>query len=81
MTSTQVFAQQRLDSSSLQLLIVEAIIDTEGRVTDLRVLKGLHPSFDDTAIAAIRQWRFKPATLQGKPVPVIYNLTIIATEK
>jgi len=34
----------------------------------LRVLRSLDPELDEKALEAIRQWRFKPALKNGKPV-------------
>jgi TonB family protein len=31
---------------------------------------------DSAAADAVKKWKFKPATLNGKPVAVIYNLTV-----
>jgi periplasmic protein TonB len=31
---------------------------------------------DLQALEAVRKWKFKPGTLNGQPVPVIYNLTV-----
>jgi protein TonB len=31
---------------------------------------------EEAAVDAIKQWRFKPATLNGRPVTVYYNLTV-----
>ena len=53
---------------------VEAIIDERGYVAGARILKGLSPEMDVETIRAMCRWRFKPATLGGKPVPVYYNL-------
>ena len=58
------------------VVIVEAIIDKEGNVTNVKVLKGLPMGLDTAAADAVRKWQFKPATLNGKPVAVIYNLTV-----
>ncbi|MEO8219104.1 MAG: TonB family protein, partial [Acidobacteriota bacterium] len=58
------------------VVIVEAIIDRNGNVTDVRVLKGLPMGLSDAAMDAVRQWKFSPGTLQGRPVPVIFNLTV-----
>ena len=46
------------------------IIDTEGRPTEIKVLRSLDKEFglDEKAVEALREWRFKPATLKGKPV-------------
>jgi protein TonB len=56
-------------------VIVEAIIDEQGRVTDVRILKALPMGLDQAAVEAVRSWRFKPATLAGRPVKVYYTLT------
>ncbi|MGB3565291.1 MAG: energy transducer TonB, partial [Thermoanaerobaculia bacterium] len=58
------------------VVIIEAIIDAMGNVTDVKVLKGLPEGLSDSAVASIREWKFKPATLDGAPVPVFFNLSI-----
>lgn len=58
------------------IVIIEAIIDQNGNVTDARILKGLPLGLNETALQAVKQWKFKPGTLHGEPVPVIFNLTI-----
>jgi TonB family protein len=58
------------------IVIVEVVIDKNGRVKDAMVLKGLPFGLDQAAIDAVRQWEFRPATLNGEPVDVIFNLTI-----
>jgi protein TonB len=58
------------------VVIVEAIIDEKGNVTNARVLKGQPMGLDKAAIDAVTRWKFKPATLQGRPVKVYYSLTV-----
>jgi TonB family protein len=57
-------------------VIVEAVIDEKGNVTNVRVLKGLPMGLSDAAVDAIQNWKFKPATLEGRPVQVYYVLTV-----
>jgi len=57
-------------------VIVQAIIDKQGDVTDVKVLKGLRLGLSEEAVKAVEQWKFKPATLRGKPVAVYFNLTV-----
>lgn len=57
-------------------VILEAIIDREGRVSDLRMIKGLGLGLTDEAVKTVKQWKFEPATLNGQPVAVYYTLTI-----
>lgn len=58
------------------VIVLEAIIDELGNVTDVKVLKGLPAGLDQAAISAVESWKFKPATLDGRPVPVYYTLTV-----
>ena len=57
-------------------VILEAVIDRNGNVTDVRTLKPLPMGLDIEAMNAVRKWRFKPGTLNGRPVPVIFILTV-----
>ena len=58
------------------LVILEATIDREGIVRDVRVLKSAPLGMDRAAVEAVERWRFEPGTLRGEPVPVLYNLTV-----
>ena len=58
------------------LVIVETIIDRDGNVTDVRILKGLPMGLDQSAIDAVKRWKFTPGSLNGQPVPVIFTLTV-----
>jgi protein TonB len=51
------------------LMVIEADINEQGRVTRATVRKPLEPSLDQEAQKAVLAWNFDPATLQGKPVP------------
>ena len=51
-------------------VLLRAIVDHTGAVTDIRILKPLEPSLDEAAIKAAAQWRFRPGTRNGEPVPV-----------
>lgn len=58
------------------VVIVQTVIEKDGTVSRVRFIKRLHPSLDEAAAEAIRQWRFEPALLEGEPVAVHYNLTV-----
>jgi TonB family protein len=58
------------------VVILQTIIDALGNVTDVRVLKGLPSGLTEAAIEAVSSWQFKPATMDGRPVPVYYMVTV-----
>ena len=57
-------------------VILEAIINERGDVTSVRVIRGLPMGLEQSAIQAVTQWKFQPATLDGRPVAVYFNLTV-----
>lgn len=59
------------------IVILELTIDTEGRVIGADVLKPLPFGLDRAAVDAVMQWRFRPGTLNGQPVTVIFNITVL----
>ena len=58
------------------IVVMEAVIDKKGRVSETKVLRDLPFGLSDEAVKAVNQWTFKPSTLNGKPVDVIYVLTV-----
>ena len=48
----------------------------DGSVGRVVVIKSLEPSLDREAIKAVKQWKFKPGTRNGKPVAVRVNVDV-----
>jgi protein TonB len=57
------------------VVIIEAVIGTDGRVQQARVLRS-KPLLDEAALTAVRQWVFTPTLLNGVPVPLIMTVTV-----
>jgi TonB family protein len=51
-------------------------IDREGRIQDLRMIAASFQEFVEPAMAALRAWRFKPATRDGKAIDVAANIGV-----
>jgi len=49
-------------------VIVEVTIDADGNVVETRVVQAIGYGIDEKIVAALRQWRYQPATLDGVPV-------------
>ena len=57
------------------VVILECTISPQGKVTDVKVLRGI-PLLDAAAIEAVKQWVYTPTLLNGVPVPVIMTVTV-----
>ena len=57
-------------------VVLSAIIDANGEITNLQLVSG-HPMLVPAALAAVRQWRYKPYLLNGQPVEVETTITVI----
>ncbi|MGH9381344.1 MAG: energy transducer TonB [Thermoanaerobaculia bacterium] len=71
-TYTEIARRARIEG----VVIVQAIVNKEGVVENVKILKGLPMGLDQSAVDAVKRWRFEPATLHGKPVDVYYTLTV-----
>jgi protein TonB len=57
------------------VVILEAIITTDGNVENPTILKHLDPTLDDSALHAIKRWKYEPAKYDGDPVAVYLAVT------
>ncbi|MFB0564117.1 MAG: TonB family protein [Candidatus Aminicenantaceae bacterium] len=58
------------------IVILEATTDTKGNVIKVKVLRPVHPELDKAAIDAIKQWKYEPIIIKGKPVGVTFTVTV-----
>ena len=57
---------------------LHALISTTGAIESLEVISG-HPLFIQSALAAVREWRYRPTILNGRPIEVDTHITVIYT--
>jgi periplasmic protein TonB len=70
-----IYPQLAIASRTQGIVILEAVIDEEGSVNEVRILRG-HPLLHDAARTAVSRWRFTPTLLNGAPVPVVMTVTV-----
>ncbi len=58
------------------VVVLECVIGKDGSVRDIKSLRGLPLGLTESAIAAVETWTFDPSTLNGRPVEVLYILTV-----
>jgi periplasmic protein TonB len=49
-------------------VVLDITIDEQGKISDLKLVKGMEQNVDAFVIAAVRQWTFTPASRDGQPV-------------
>jgi TonB family protein len=57
-------------------VLINAVIGPDGRPRNLRVTRALGMGLDQKALEAVEKWRFKPSTLDGKPVAVLVTVEV-----
>lgn len=55
---------------------IECVIGTDGRPTEIKVIRASHVLFGASAAAAVERWRFRPGTLNGRTVETILSLHV-----
>jgi periplasmic protein TonB len=70
-----VYPRLAIEARVQGVVIVEADISAEGKVTEARVLRSI-PLLDRAALEAVRQWEYTPTLLNGVPRPVVMVVTV-----
>jgi protein TonB len=58
------------------IVILEATVNENGDVTEIRILRSANPLLDRAAESAVKQWRYSPVVLNGTRVPFILTVTL-----
>lgn len=56
-------------------VLIDAVLDADGRVSEMRVISG-HPVLLKAALDAAGSWRYEPTYLNETPVPVQFTITV-----
>jgi len=70
------YTEEARQARYMSLVTVAGTVDPQGAFTDLCILQGAEFGLEENAIRATKTWRFEPATLQGKPVPVRISVEV-----
>jgi RNA polymerase sigma factor (sigma-70 family) len=76
-----VYPLPMLFDGSTGEVTISFIVDTKGDVIEAAVTKSSDPAFEDSALAAVRSWKFAPGKRGGQPVntrlqvPIVFSFT------
>ena len=75
-TTPPLYSDEARERGIEGLITVGARVEPDGRVSTVRVLRGLGAGLDQNAIVALRQWHFRPGTRAGTPVAMDAEIDI-----
>jgi len=70
------YSEEARAASYQGTVILSVVIGTDGAPHNIQVLSSLGLGLDDQAIEAVSQWKFKPGTKDGAPVPVAATIEV-----
>jgi protein TonB len=70
------FSEEAKQAKFSGIVEVSLIVEKDGTPSHVQVVKGAGHGLDEKAVAAVRQYRFKPATLMGQPVRVALYVSV-----
>ena len=70
------FSEEARRAKFMGVVLVNLIVDQNGNPQNVHVLRGVGMGLDGKAVAAVKQYRFKPAKEAGKPVAVELNVEV-----
>ena len=57
------------------VVIIDAIVDEQGNVVEAKIVSG-PPLLIQSALDAVKKWKYEPTYLNDQPVPVQLNVTV-----
>ncbi len=72
------YTPEAMDQKIQGTVMIEIVVAPDGTVARARVVRSLDKTYglDASALAAAKEWTFKPGTLKGQPVPVLTELAM-----
>ena len=69
---TEVARRKRTEGTT----VLRIVVNEKGLPEILQIVRGLEEGLDIQALVAVASWRFDPALRDGKPVPVLINVSV-----
>jgi periplasmic protein TonB len=70
------FTKKAKDAKYQGVSVVSCVVDADGMPRHVHTIRKLGMGLDEKALEAVRQYKFKPSTLHGKPVAVQITIEV-----
>jgi len=58
------------------VVVLNIVVDQEGKVSRVKVVRSLTPEMDKKAVEGVKTWKFNPSRKDGRPVAVEMNIEV-----
>jgi periplasmic protein TonB len=58
------------------IVVVRCVIGQDGAIHEPEIVRSSFPPFNDAVLSALRQWKFAPGMMHGRPVDTWFQLTV-----
>jgi protein TonB len=72
-----IYPESMRPSGVTGTVILEVIIERDGKVRSAKVLRSSAAAFGEAAVDAVKQWRYEPVQLNGAAVPIIFTASVV----
>ncbi len=79
-TVPAVYPPEARERRIVGTVVLKVLVNKEGNVVKATVVSG-PPVFSASALDAVKEWKFKPATLQGQPVETMTQIRLNFSDK
>lgn len=66
---------------STKKMVLHFVVDESGTPKNIAIVKSVNPEVDSRVLAAVRQYRYKPAMLNGEAVPSDLELNLVFQQR
>jgi TonB family protein len=70
------YTEEARDAKIEGAVLLSVIVEVDGKLSNIRIVRGLDDGLDANAVAALKEWVFRPAEKDGQPVPVSANIEV-----
>lgn len=71
-----VYPEEARKAGIQGVVVLRVRVDEEGNVERVMVMKSESEMFNKPAMDAVKQWKYEPLLIDGKPTPVVFNVTV-----
>ena len=71
-----IFPEEARKKGISGVVILSVRADEQGNIVRVKIVKSPHELLSKAAAEAVKQWKYEPMLIKGKPMPIIFTVTM-----